>query len=325
MRQLLPVFALLILVPLLGQCSHEPEMNFDEPWRTRLYAPTMMTHLDGFWFIVDAWHHRILYIEEFSTDLTDWEILTENAAGPHSIASDGDILIFDDTGRGVLQAAQLVDLNEETFVTLTNTTEYLGERPHRVVYDYSTDRFYTINSNSQEIVRLRSDNGLLVVENSAPIPILGTAYSRSLTIFRDRMYVVSRGGMVTEMTYRHGLYETIRVYDMPPKFENMIDAYLSDSGWIYVSAKPYGFGRARSFEDFENGNYEDLYQKIGFKGIPYYITEIEGRLVVPFLDHSNGILSFDEDEDGNVIDVRTIFDFGPASVADFIRKQMNPV
>ena len=288
-------FALLLLVPILCQCSHEPELTFDEPWRTRLYAPTMMDRIDGVWFIVDTWHHRILFADEFSSDLSDWRTLTESAAGPHSIASDGDFFLYDNTGRGELHAVRKVRLNEDVTLTETNVIPDMGTRPHRVVYDEATERFYTIASLSQEIIRLRSESGEAVVEHRFHAPFLNGVYSRSLSIIGDRMYIVSSNGRISETTYRQGEYEVLNVYQLPSKFKAMIDIYQSSNGWYYLSAKPRGFGRSRTLEGFATGDYEDLYGRLGLKGIPYYITEVEGRLVVPFQETANGFISFEED------------------------------
>ncbi len=320
MMRWISVCTLLLLLPLLGQCTHDPPFELDGTWRDRLYAPTMLDRVGDYWFLVDAFHNRILASDTLSYDLSEWDTLTENVIGPHSVATDGDLYLYEDTGRGNLQAAVQVYLNEDFAVTETNSIPGMGSRPHRTVYDEPTERFYTIASTSQEYIRIRNENGYAVEEHRFHAPFLEGVYSRSITIIDDRMFTVSSNGRITETTYRDGLYEVQRVYRLPAKFGAMIDMFRSSNGWYYLSAKPEGFGRARTLEGFETGDYEDLYSKIGLKGTPYYLTEVEGRIVVPFQEASNGILTFQEDGAGEIINIEVLWDFGPPPLTSLIRK-----
>jgi hypothetical protein len=48
---------------------------------------------------VDCWHHRIIYNANLIDPIINWKTLTEEIAGPHSIASNGNLYLMDDTGN----------------------------------------------------------------------------------------------------------------------------------------------------------------------------------------------------------------------------------
>ena len=49
--------------------------------------------------MVDCWHHRIIYNDNLIDPIINWKTLTEEIAGPHSIASNGNLYLTDDTGN----------------------------------------------------------------------------------------------------------------------------------------------------------------------------------------------------------------------------------
>jgi hypothetical protein len=84
-------------------------------WRQRLYTPTYVALQLGYWWIVDCWHHRVLYRKrregESDADIDalrdfekDWKILkVANATWitiPHSLATDGKSLIVIESSIG---------------------------------------------------------------------------------------------------------------------------------------------------------------------------------------------------------------------------------
>jgi len=79
------VVALLLLV---SGCADVNNKNVEEiqqketidytqaAWEERLYTPTTITQISDFYFIVDCWHHRIIYSKEVEAP-GDYYYLTE--------------------------------------------------------------------------------------------------------------------------------------------------------------------------------------------------------------------------------------------------------
>lgn len=296
----------------------EPAEAAPDAWKARLYAPTFFTKIGELYFIVDCWHNRVLYTEakcgRMDWDLSTWKAMDGALAGPHSIASDGELYVVDNTGRGSLRIYQRTEDGFEAAQEIGP----LGERMHRVLYDPKTESFYALGARSQEISKLVRDGDGLRVEYTKKLPFLEGRYSRSMTIIDGTMYFVSNGpgAFITQVRYADDSYEVLRQWQMPEQMQGMNDVFRSSDGWFYVtysSEKPGGM-RARSLGEIAEGGGEDLKKALGLDENPYYLTEIDGRIYVPeiSIDGCNGIHSFRHGEDGEIVDVRTHASFyGP--------------
>jgi hypothetical protein len=80
--------------PDIAEICRENRKNF----RDRLYTPTLIQKIDNLYYIVDCWHHRIIYSDTVEKSISSWNILDENIGGPHSVASNGDYLFTENTG-----------------------------------------------------------------------------------------------------------------------------------------------------------------------------------------------------------------------------------
>lgn len=57
----------------------------------------MIQKIGDEYFIVDCWHHRIIFNNNLQAKISDWKTLTEDINGGHTIACNGDIYLCDDT------------------------------------------------------------------------------------------------------------------------------------------------------------------------------------------------------------------------------------
>lgn len=62
-------------------------------WRSSLYTPTMIQKVGNDYFIVDCWHHRIIYNDNLRDKISAWKTLTEDINGGHTLAYDGELYI----------------------------------------------------------------------------------------------------------------------------------------------------------------------------------------------------------------------------------------
>lgn len=72
-------------------------------WRNSLYTPTMIQKIDNNYFIVDCWHHRIIYNDNLRDKISAWKTLTEDINGGHTLACDGEFYFCDDTDSGQIK------------------------------------------------------------------------------------------------------------------------------------------------------------------------------------------------------------------------------
>lgn len=70
-----------------------------EPWKARLYTPTVIEKYRDDYFIVDCWHHRVLYHNDLTAPVKRWHTLVDSVGTPHSIASDGELFLTEDSVR----------------------------------------------------------------------------------------------------------------------------------------------------------------------------------------------------------------------------------
>jgi hypothetical protein len=279
-------------------------------WSGRLYTPTQITRIGSLYFIVDCWHNRVLYSPSISAPIASWHVLDGTLAGPHSIASDSVLYATEDTGRNALRVYRYGNNTFQQVQTIPN----LGDRTHRVRYDAATSAFYVLSANSQKITKLIRQGERLEIVYQKPLPFLQGTYTRSFTIIDGYMLFISGPRAITKVRYTDDSYEVVQTYAMPPALYEMNDLFKSGK-YFYATASSKAIVRATSLEALRDSQWEDLYSKLGFHGIPYFMEEFDGRIYVPQIADYSGIQSFVANGD-TIQDVRTNFDSGPPTWLD---------
>jgi hypothetical protein len=93
--------------------------------------------------------------------------------------------------------------------------------------------------------------------------------------------------------------------------------------YFYFTASYDRIGRARSLGDLSRGGYQRLYELLGFRGNPYYLTVINGRLYVPENTSYSSVVSF-RSLGEEIVDVERLFDAGPPREEDRARMRELP-
>ena len=62
-----------------------------------LNVATYITKVDDTYFIADCYHNQIIYNENLTDPLNQWNVLTDKVHYAHTIASDGVMFLVDDT------------------------------------------------------------------------------------------------------------------------------------------------------------------------------------------------------------------------------------
>ena len=288
-------------------------------YQDRLYTPTQITKLFGTYFIIDCWHHRILYSKNISTSIASWKTLDDDLAGPHSIASNGSVYVVDDTGRHALKIYR--SLSDDKF-ELIQTVPNVGNRPHRVLYDHRNKQFLIIGSKDQSIHIFIEKNGKLVSVFEQEIVQLEKQYCRSITIQGSVLYFVGVNDILLFELKRHSIGKMIKKIKLDKKYTDSNDLffYNNKAGFLTSTSK-----RIVSFEtilDLERGTATDFSKK--FKGTPYYIERFDNRIWIPEITEHSAI-SFTEKPNSKQLNIEKLFDFGPPQSESLIRKSTLPL
>ncbi|ORC86367.1 ABC transporter related protein [Trypanosoma theileri] len=299
-------------------------------WENRLYAPTYITKIDNIYIIVDCWHHRVLYSENIYEPVGEWRDLVADIRIwiPHSVATNGDILVMESSdhgsgGRdhslvvfGIIRGSQG---KIKGFRFLQRIRLCPGKkvfRPHRVLYDLKTDAFYVYITNPPTFGKYnwsRKKQRLQYVY-CEDLHFMEGVYARSFTFVNDA--IIFTAGPKKSLTFAKldGVNGTprflgrINVGWMGLKTGTMNDVIYKDNYWYITSSYPCSLIRVKSLR---KGRIEMLHKKLqlcqaGKKGpgiradgrcnhlgTPYYLSFIDGRMMIPFLFACSGILSFD--------------------------------
>lgn len=263
------------------------------------------------YFIADCYHDQIIYNDNLSDPLSEWNVLTDEVHYAHTIASDGLMLLVDDTENNRLLVFQQT---EEGYVH-TQTLERIGMKPHYVQYDDKNQVFMAWSSITGEMYIIRrasqsDENGLypLYIEKILKIDELYGIYVRSFTILEDGIYFVS--GHNNHKIIQAAInsdgdgFDIVAEYDVPGSMAGMVQmTKIQDYYYITVSTDDQEnqdsatIIRAVSLEGLADGMYEDIYDRFGISGgTPYYITEIDGRYYMAHHRTNENIIAFDINE-----------------------------
>lgn len=284
-------------------------------WRGRLYTPTCLTKIGATYFIVDCWHNRVIFSDRLDRPIAGWRTLDTDLAGPHSVASDGEVYLVDDTGRHRVRVYRRTGDRFDRVDSLDD----VGTRPHRVIYDAETGTFLVVGSTSQTLTVLKGVGGEPAVRKVVPLDFLGSAYARSVTLTSDGLRVVSDRGVVFELDWDGNDARLRESFELPESLRGLNDVFESGS-YVYITSTPRTIVRAQSLGAAVRGDYEDLYARLGFRGTPYYITEVDGCYAVPEIAQFSGIVTFRE-RGADLEDVRWLHSAGRARIGDV--REMN--
>lgn len=255
----------------------------DNPYPA-LSVPTYITKIGDTYFIVDCYHDQIIYHDNLTDPLYEWQIMTNDVSMPHTIAGDGSVYVIDDTENNrILIMEKSINENGQPIFIPTQEFTQIGNRPHYIIYHEPTDTFYVWSSQNGEMYLLRhpADDTTLYLTEVRSIPALSSVYVRSFTILENRIYFVSGNSSIIEADL--DTFKVRREYLIPDEIAGMVQLTpIEDYYYITVSTDAAGSQdyaamiRAKSLKDLAHGNYEDVYHYFIGGGTPYYITQIDG-------------------------------------------------
>ena len=280
-----------------------------------LSVPTYVTKVEDTYFIEDCYHNQILYHDNLTDPLTDWQIMTDEIDRGHTLASDGLVYLADDTEGNRI----LVFEKKEGVFYHTQTLDYVGNRPHYILYHAPTDTFYVWSSMSGEMFLCRHDPGdshMYLTKHISVHPLSEKdAYVRSFTIDGDKIYFVAGiPGSPAILQADLATFAIQETYPVPDSIAGMVQLTIAEGNfYITVSTDIAGNQDAATMihtEDLSQlseGAYEEVYANFIGGGTPYYITYIDNNYYLT--EHripGHAVWKFQITEDG-IHDVEAVY------------------
>lgn len=248
-----------------------------------LSVPTYITKIKDNYFIVDCYNNQVIYHQNLTDPLYEWQIMTNDISMAHTIAGDGLVYLIDDTenNRILVMTEDVNENGQPIFIPFQEFTK-VGVRPHYIIYDERTDTFYVWSSESGEMFLFRhpKDDPHMYLTEIRSIPSLNGVYVRSFTIVEDTIYFVSGNSSIIEADLTD--FKIKKEYPVPDELAGMIQLTpIEDYFYITVSTDITGnqnyatILRVKSLKDLKKGKYEDVYKNFIGGGTPYYITQID--------------------------------------------------
>lgn len=266
-----------------------------------LKIPTQVIKTGGYYFLVDCYHDQVLYTRNFGCPLKEWRVLTTKAKQPHTIASDGQVYLVDDTENHRV----LVFEWENGRFQNTQILSGIGSRPHYITYDAATASFYVWSSLTGEMYIMKKEpvSGMVYIASICRVNELQGVYVRSFTICGDMILFPSGdNGYITAVN--KNAFEVIARYPVPEQISGMVQIYPIENYYYITVSTDLSYNqsgatiiRTQDLSSLYTGQYEDIYHLFKTEGTPYYISNIDGMYYMANHRSKRGICRFSVEND----------------------------
>ena len=212
----------------------------------RLYTPTYVGKHFGVWFIVDCWHHRVLFHELLDAPIHAWRELGGGRGSPaqrplripHSVADNGFVLVTESSVGGSDGFNHSVVVYRPVFAKSTSIgadgrrgpdiavdftfvqelTACLPDdgsqirRPHRVGYDVAAEAFFLYLTKPPALVRFEYDAAAKRLRRAycTRLGFMGGVYARSFALVNDSLFLTAGPGAITQVALTQSVPEEIK-------------------------------------------------------------------------------------------------------------------
>ena len=275
-----------------------------------LSVPTWLTRVEDTYFLVDCYHNQVIWHDNLTDPLTEWKVMTDEIDKGHTLASDGQVYLVDDTEQN---RVLIFEKQNDTYIH-TQTFHDIGNRPHYITYDAATDTFFAWSSMSGEMYLFRHnpDDTRMYLTQIRRIASLDQVYVRSFTIIGSDIYFVSGNSSIIRADLKS--FEILETYPVPDSMAGMIQlTRIQDYFYITVSTDITGnqdyatILRTSDLSSLAEGGYEDIYHYFIGGGTPYYITELDNAFYLT--EHrlpGHSLWKF-QVVDNEITDVQTVY------------------
>ncbi len=267
--------------PVLSERAMEPVTSGAEDPENKYDSFNILTcirKLGDTWFLVDCYHDQILYSSSPDTPPKDWKVMTRQIKHGHTISSDGELYLADDTENNRI----MVFKKGADGFELAGEFNDMGILPHFTVYDEGSKRFYALSSMTGELFVFRNSSGTAVLERTMRLEELDGSYVRSFTIIGDEIYFVS--GNMNILRARLSDLKLLERYPVNRDIAGMVQLERIGGFYYITISTDSDFDqsyatmiRVKDLTKLESGAYEDIYGYFEGGGTPYYIGSADGH------------------------------------------------
>ena len=276
-----------------------------------LNVPTQVNKIGDDYFLVDCYNNQVIYSDSMERPLYEWKVMTSDINMGHTVASDGQVYLVDDTENN---RVMVFEKYEDRFIN-TQVLNGIGNRPHYIIYNEKDDTFYCWSSMTGEMYLMKREgqSNQVFVSKILAVEELNGVYVRSFTIIGDEVYFVSGNCQIIKCKLKN-LKITGR-YVVPLELAGMIQIMPVENQFLITVSTDANGSQAfatiiqtDSLEGLFEGNYTDVYDEnfVG-GGTPYYMTKIDG--IYYLTEHrvpGHSVWSF-EFADGRINNVKAVY------------------
>jgi hypothetical protein len=309
------LLAVLIIGSIFSSCVHTKKevltlrissyVDSNDVLTDGLKVPTHIGFFGGLEIISDLQHNRFVYREEGSTD--DFIKAQVKVVGHHSLTwVDGKYYAVNTDEHKVIEFSDLTE-------TGNNSPNYNAielSRPHDIVYNQTDGYIYMIDD-KEGLTRFKPNTDD-IAEKSEINKSKTLGYARSLSVVNGKVYIInsSRGEVILMDDF-----DNWTIYESPGKEKNekgekmnspagawnktglvlndveRFGEYWYGSNFFTQSyagehdANKYRLIRWRTWEDFQNGNWEELSHLLPSGVVPYYFSIHNDALYLATFHH----------------------------------------
>lgn len=276
-----------------------------------LSVPTQITKEGDFYFIVDCYNNQVIYNTTLDCTIPEWYVLTKDIKMGHTVASDGQTYLIDDTENNRVLVFERIN---HRFVN-TQVFDGIGSRPHFVVYNEADKSFYGWSSMTGEMYVFKHDDDStkMYISRIMKIDELDGVYVRSFTVEGDSIYLVSGNSQIIEADISD--FHIKKRIPVPDSMAGMIQIMPVEKGY-YITISTDASGNqdyatilyTETLSDLEEGTYTDIYSYFVGGGTPYYMGKIDDTYYLTehrLKDHA--VWSFEIDDNGLPTNVTAIY------------------
>ncbi|MCL2110062.1 hypothetical protein FWH30_00515 [Microgenomates group bacterium] len=268
-----------------------------------LRSPTLLAQTSHFFYLIDCWHHRVLFAPSLETPLKNWSALPTRFSFPHSLSSNNQVFLIDSTNHHQLLIFSAAD--NQLLETISLPSGH--HSPHYLYYHSQQKLFYCLCARSQSLLTYHYQNHHLSLKNQYFLPFLSGHYCRSFYCDRNDFYFPlsadffsspsappvwePSGAAIIHARLTNNQFQLVAEYPLPLPLANP-NFLTRHQDFYYLTTTPSLFVRFGDFSSLINNRYQVLNDSLPIPSTPYYLSLINKKFYLPFIDQSSGVLSF---------------------------------
>lgn len=232
------------------------------------------------------------------------------------------ILVFRNDDYELIQTINVQDYLDDGYYY---RNEFKLTRPHFVLYDPEDNVYLCTLSWANAIMIMHNSGGGLRVDQIQQMDIKSDSYLKFISKINGYYYICELDALI-QMEYKDNSLQIVERYPIPESWYGSVNYFTEIGDYYYISTWEKGLIRISKDEIgnlIELDGKEYVYSEI--KGIPYYISEIDGQYWMTDIVSHQGVMRLHIDANGEINDIEYIFEYDELTEDDLNIKNIDPV